>query len=258
MLSNPTSRLTLHSDVVLTEEEICEALISAKVTKGIKEELERNSDVRKRKWDDIMKIWSAKELLDYCRGFYFKRFNKMFDVDENNAALIKQLSLYFSGDKEFEKGNYSLSKGIMIMGNVGTGKTEIMKYFQKNKKCCFSVVSVIDVADEFSYYKDEIDDVYSTPIKKPLHDPDVFFQPEIGYCFDDLGTEEVKNNYGNKKNVMADVLMAIYNKKTFSKFHITTNLSSKEEIEAKYGTKINSRLGEMFNVFVLSGLDRRK
>lgn len=61
-----------------------------------------------------------------------------------------------------------------------------------------------------------------------------------------------------KKNVMADVLQAVYNKKNFSKFHITTNLMNKEEIEAKYGSRVNSRLREMFNVFSLEGTDRRK
>lgn len=144
------------------------------------------------------------------------------------------------------------------MGDVGTGKTEIMKFFQKNKKACFTIKSCVDIAADFSIYKNEIDETYSTPIEKPLNDPDVFFQREIGYCFDDLGTEEVKNDYGNKKNVMADIIMAVYNKKNFTKFHITTNLMNKEEIEGKYGSRVNSRLREMFNVFSLDGNDRRK
>jgi len=123
LLSHPIERMTLHSDVILTPEEICEAIIEAKVKKGTKEEYERNNNVRRKKSEDILKIWDFKELTDFCKGFYFKRFNRVYDIDESNSFIVKQLALYFSNDKEFEKGNYSLSKGIMIMGNVGTGKT---------------------------------------------------------------------------------------------------------------------------------------
>lgn len=258
LLLNPTSRLTLHSDVELTEDEICEALIEAKSKKGLRIEYENNIAAKRLQSEKLFEKWDVGQLMDYCHEFYHKRFGKNFIVDSSNKNLVLQLAYYFTNDQRFEVGGYSFNKGLFIMGHIGTGKTEIMRFFQKNKKCCFAIKSVNDIASDFSVYKNEIDDVYSTPIEKPLNDPDVFFQREIGYCFDDLGTEEVKNDYGNKKNVMADVLMAIYNKKNFNRFHITTNLASKEEIEEKYGSRVNSRLREMFNVFALEGSDRRK
>lgn len=221
-------------------------------------EYEKNIAEKQERAKQIFKVWDSKELLEYCHEFYEKRFNRKFQIDSDNRELVQKLALYFTDNPEFEVGGYSLNKGILIMGNVGCGKTEIMKFFQKNKKGCFALKSANDIASDYSIYKNEIDDVYSTPIQKPTHDPDVFFQHEIGYCFDDLGTEEEKSDYGNKKNVMADVLMAIYVKGSIKRFHITTNLMSKEEIEAKYGTRVNSRLREMFNVFSLGGSDRRK
>lgn len=258
LLSNPIERLIQHSDIELTVDEIVEALIEAKSKKGVRLQYEKNLAEKQEKSKQLFKVWDSKELIEYCHHFYQKRFGYDFQIDSYNKPLVEKLALYFTNNPEFEIGGYSLVKGILIMGNVGCGKTEIMKFFQKNKKACFALKSVNDIASDFSIYKNEIDDVYSTPIEKPLNDPDVFFQREIGYCFDDLGTEEVKNDYGNKKNVMADVLMAIYNKKKFSRFHITTNLMSKEEITEKYGTRVNSRLREMFNVFSLEGTDRRK
>lgn len=258
LLSKPIDRLILHSDIELSEEEICEAIIRAKSEKGIRIQYEQNETNRRNQSKNLMKVWNNVELIEYCHIFYAQRFDVNFEIDKNNSLLVHQLSLYFTNDTEFEKAGYSLKKGVMVMGNVGTGKTEIMRFFQKNKKKCFKIISCVDISDEFSIYKSEIADIYSTPIDKPLHDASVFFQKDIGYCFDDLGTEEVKNDYGNKKNVMADVLMAVYNKKQYHKFFITTNLKSKEEIEAKYGTRVNSRLREMFNVFVLDGTDRRK
>ena len=257
LLSNPTERLTLFSEIELTETEIAEALINAKSEKQKLLQYEKNEEDRKKKSQEILAKWDYLQLIEYCKNFYLERFNKEFIIDSRNEMIVHTLAKYFTDDEEFEKAGYSLQKGIMIMGGVGTGKTELMRFFQKNKKRCFAIKPCIPICEEFLIYKDEIDIIYSTPIKKPYHDPSVFFQGDIGYCFDDLGTEEIKNDYGNKKNVMADVLMAVYSKKQFYKFHITTNMSGKEEIEGKYGTRVNSRMREMFNVFVLNGEDRR-
>lgn len=258
LLSQPTKRLILHSDIELTEDEIAEALISAKADKALKIKFEQNEKIRREASKELMGHFTSADLVKFCTNFFIQRFNQEFLIDEQNREIVKILSQYFSGDPEFEKAGYSLSKGILLMGNVGSGKTTLMRFFQKNKKSCFAIKSCKDISGEYSVYKSEIDDVYSTPIEKPLHDPAVFFQRYIGYCFDDLGTEEVKNDFGNKKNVMADIISAIYDKKDYSKFHITTNLGSKDEITERYGSRVNSRLREMFNVLQLNGQDRRK
>jgi DNA replication protein DnaC len=258
LLSSPIKRLAQFSDVELTQEEICAALTQAKATKHAQITMEKNQDERRRQSDILMKPFTPADFLKYCDGYYLHRFNRKFILDGYNKPLIEKLCQYFTMDPDFENNEFSHNKGLLIMGNVGVGKTELMRFMQKNKKCCFKIASCIDIADEFVYLdKDEtIEKIYSTPLDKALHDPSVFFQRKIGYCFDDLGTEEIKNNYGNKKNVMADIIMAIYQKKDFSKYHITTNLNP-EEIEQRYGTRVKSRLREMFNVFVLTGEDRR-
>lgn len=254
----PIKNLTQgYEHIELTEDEIAQVLLDAKIAKDRKLTYEKNEELRRQKSRDITQPFTSLELLDYCHRFYVERFGKNYIVDEYNTQLVTMLCSYFTGSEDFELADYSLDKGLLIMGNVGTGKTELMKFFQKNKKQCYAIKTCNEVSESYSFYKDEIEDVYSTPIDKPLHDPSVFFQRKIGFCFDDLGTEEMKNNYGNKKNVMADLILAIYNKKDYSKFHITTNLS-KDELTEKYGTRVMSRMREMFNVFVLSGKDRRK
>lgn len=225
--------------------------------------MRQNEEERRRRANEVMNPFTAEEFIRFCVRYYTERFNSAFIFDDKNKMLIDKLSQYFTGDERFLEGGYSFDKGILIMGNVGVGKTEIMKFMQKNKKSCFKIVSCNDVSNEFLLYagdKDNqgtIENIYSTPIEKALNDPSVFYQRKIGFCFDDLGTEEIKNSFGNKKNVMADVIMAIYNKRDFSRFHITTNLTG-EEIENRYGTRVISRIREMFNVFVLEGNDRRK
>lgn len=250
-----------YSDIELSEDEIAEALLDVKRKKKTKLQYEANEELRRKKSNDLMMPFSADALIEYCQRFFFERFEKLFVIDQDNSQLVEKLSWYFTNDEQFEEAGFSLSKGIFIMGNVGRGKTYLMQFFQKNKKRCYSVKSCNSISDEFLLYskgdENTIEHNYSTPIEKPLHDPAVFFQKYIGYCFDDLGTEELKNNFGNKKNVMADIIMEIYKKKDYEKFHITTNLD-KEELEKMYGTRVTSRLREMFNVFVLNGKDRRK
>lgn len=261
LLSDPIKRMTEHSDVELTEDEIAEALIKAKVAKVTRMKYEENELLRRKKSNELVLPFNNEQLISYCENFFMERFGYAFEFDSENRSVIEHLSYYFTNDERFEVANRSLKKGILLQGNVGIGKTLLMKFFQKNKKRCYTVKSCSVIADEFLLYsKDDeltIEDTYSTPIEKPLHDPGAFFQKYIGYCFDDLGTEELKNNFGNKKNVMADIIMAVYNKKDYEKFHITTNLTA-VEIEQRYGTRVRSRIREMFNIIVLGGKDRRK
>lgn len=255
-LLTPIKSISGDLDIELTEDEVASALLDAKIKKRTKLKYEENERLRHVKVNQIMHPFNTEQLIDFCYEFFGERFQKRFIVDDDNRRIVYELAKYFTQDVEFNKGSFSLNKGILLMGNVGSGKTSIMSFFQKNKKQCYTIKSCNDVAEDYLIYKDEIEIIYSTPIEKPLQDPSVFFQKFIGYCFDDLGTEENKNSFGNKKNVMADIILALYPKKEYTKFHITTNLDEKE-IEARYGSRILSRIGEMFNVFILNGKDRR-
>ncbi len=219
-------------------------------------EQERISRRKISEFNDLTRAYSPAEMAAYCHNFYTERFNRKFIVDDHNRSLFEKLSQYFTNSPEFEVGNYSLNKGILIMGNVGVGKTDLMRFFQKNKKCCYRVVPCKDVASDYLTCGEEFEGMYSKPTPRSINDATVFFQRANGFCFDDLGTESEKNNYGNKKNVMADLLLEIYEAKSYGWVHITTNLTN-TEIEDQYGSRVRSRLREMFNVFVLDGSDRR-
>lgn len=188
----------------------------------------------------------------------------VYVMDEDNKFIIEWLTYYFTNDPRFEKGlgkdnGWKLNKGLLLMGGVGRGKTLLMNLMARNKRQSFVVVSCRTVGD--TYAKDGPDalEFYSSIRREAYGDPRVYYQRDIGYCFDDLGTEEVKNNYGNKVNVMADILLNRYDKKfemPLCQTHLTTNLSA-DEIEQHYGTRVRSRLREMFNVITLPGKDKR-
>lgn len=188
-----------------------------------------------------------------------------FEVDDNNREVIKILCEYFTEDKAFELRGYSFDKGIMLYGNVGCGKTKLMEMFASNQSKPYSLRACKEITD--NYYralskKEDPNiqlDVFYGKINTGV--PHKFFgHTELGYCLDDLGTDEEKKHFGNSINVMGEILFARYNRmqelKGFT--HITTNLSA-NQIEEVYGLRIRSRLREIVNgiAFPLSAPDRR-
>lgn len=184
--------------------------------------------------------------------------NPDYVIDESNRVIFDLLCMYFSGDPgfEFETG-YSLKKGIILFGPVGCGKTRLMKIFALNSFRPYSIVSCRVVADKYSKNGSDALEFFSG--MQAVYPQQNFGHMSIGRCFDDLGTEESKKNFGNEVNVMQDIIYRIYNDDTKGNFHLTTNLSS-SEIEEYYGTRVRSRCRELFNLisFNAAAPDRRK
>ncbi len=223
---------------------------------------ERNEFLRKEKYNN----WT----FDIIRGFMFNRakmlFDKDFIIDESNEPVFDLLCWYFMGSETFckeanklEVQNPSLDKGICLAGNFGTGKTWLFRIFQKNKRQTYYVRSAKDVAQEYLNSSDKkIPEEYLVPFKNPINDAAVFCQAVSGLCIDDLGAENVKNNFGNVVNVIGDLIEHRYAKGFTGIFlHASTNLSS-EELKKFYGERVTSRMREIFNFIELPGNDRRK
>lgn len=170
----------------------------------------------------------------------------------NNKTVVDLLSRYFVGDQTIENDGYSLKKGIMLIGGVGVGKTTIMQLFYSNPKAGYQIVSCRNISNEYAKYGAEIIDNYS----KSFH-PNAtnhFRHDFFGGCFDDLGTETKRKNFGNEANVMEEIILSRYDKRKGLEgmTHLTTNLSADQIAEA-YGERVRSRLREMMNVFIFEG-----
>lgn len=166
------------------------------------------------------------------------------EIDSFEFDLLK---MYFSKNSKFTDHQYSFNKGILLNGPIGCGKTTLMKVFAKNSYQPFQMVSCRKVADAYKNKSSEGVDKYSNTSKTSM--PHLFYGHEqLGWCFDDLGTESVKKNFGDELNVMAEIIMNWYDKRGvgFNKIHITTNLNA-EDIEKCYGPRVRSRMREMFN-----------
>jgi DNA replication protein DnaC len=183
------------------------------------------------------------------------QFGEKFHFREADIINIQKLICYFLKDEVMAANfNLDLSKGILLSGPVGCGKTTLMTLMrhvaQPNYK--FIMKTCRDISFEF------IKEGYQT-IQKYSHSNNSHIEYR-NYCFDDLGVETNLKYYGNECNVMAEIILSRYDifisKQVIT--HITSNLSA-TEIEAAYGNRVRSRLREMLNLIAFddNSLDKR-
>jgi len=166
-----------------------------------------------------------------------------------NEKVTDLISQHLTGDERFEKAGYSLDKGLLLAGGVGVGKTTIMQLFSRNPKYSYIIIPCRRIANIFTESGiDSIDEFCGEAL--PTAD-NPFRANTYGICFDDLGTESKRKNFGNEVNVMQEIILSRYDAKMVlkNKTHITTNLSA-DSIKESYGERVSSRMREMFNVIV--------
>lgn len=247
------------SNINLTDEEL-EQIKSAALDKKRERvlyemKLERQSMIDR----EVMSEWNSTDMLNWIQWRAKFKLKIEFVLDETNHDTVKALCRYFTKDHRFEKmgEGWKLEKGLIIAGNIGTGKTTLMKLFAQNKRASFKIISCRKMSDMFIDQGGEVLHTYSRLINVPTS-LDTFYQKQIGICFDDLGTERQGRRFGDSANVMEQIILNRYDNTDapWSYSHITTNLTA-DEIEEMYGTRVRSRMREMYNLITLNGSDRR-
>lgn len=253
-------------DIELTEDEIDEAILAAKYRKKEKLELQAREKITE---ENRKKLTASRWSTEQTAGFMMYRAANLFQgkmrIDESNKLVYNLLCRYFSEDQEFLSlatnmgiENPSLDKGILLAGNFGVGKTWLMKLFSCNQRQVFHLSNAKDIANIFESDGQDAMDFYTTKKKNAINDAQSFFQPFAGLCIDDMGTEDIKNHFGNKKNVIGDLIEQRYAKENCGIFlHATTNLTA-DQMKEFYGGRVISRFRQIFNLIELTGEDKRK
>ena len=184
-----------------------------------------------------------------------KHYESNFKVDKNNQRALKEMLLYFTGNELFS-GN--LNKGLMLIGEVGTGKSLLFKIFKKYTKDVirtngYQMHPAIDIIDNVNIQGVECLNIYSNNFEGKQAHP-------IRCYIDDIATNREKvKHYGTEINVIEQLLSLRYN--VFQRYGTLTHISSNkypEELSAQYDERIIDRMKEMFNIIELEGSSRRK
>ena len=142
---------------------------------------------------------------------------------------------------------------MFFIGSTGTGKTRRMQWaadaFEIRMETASRLVDMLMDAEDLTEREEVLNCVPPRWAEYPEHYNDLII--------DDLGTEpDGQNLYGTKRTLMQDAICRRYELFPRWKTHFTSNLT-KEEILARYGERVWSRLNEMCVFITLAGQDRR-
>lgn len=174
-------------------------------------------------------------VIDTCKDY------QVFD-----AELFENLELYMQ-DKE---NKYDLKKGLLFLGGIGSGKTELMKLLKE-----YAFINKLH--KHFRFEKmNKLEYLYQKNGYEMLE----YYTNGLNLCIDDIGVESgVVNNYGNKINTFEDLLIGFYEDafKNGYLMHGTTNLNGKQ-FKENYSSRIIDRMRAMFNIIKIDNKSWRK
>lgn len=169
------------------------------------------------------------------------------DYKLSDKDLYANMVTYFFGH-----GEYPADKGLLIVGSIGSGKSLFIRIMQQTLNRytgqSFRLFSAVEVEQAIRQ---------ASEVEKSI---DYSFYDHGDVVFDDLGAEqEVSVIFGNRVNVMAEIIQRRYNRFQTQgiKTHFTTNLSP-DELKARYGYRVYDRMVEMTTGIIFNWKSFRK
>lgn len=263
-------------EIELDQTEIDSALQDARIKKSIRIDDERKSKLAEEARKIASGPWTSADLWHSA----LNRANQLIRTETGNPnaefkmidwqkPIITALGHYFMNSSEFESldtkkyndqdAPFDLNKGLWIFGPPGCGKTLLMDMFRINKRMCYGLVQCSKLAYAFSKEGEHILQPHTEPVENgKIFSSTPFFQPIVGICYNDLGTETIPvSHFGNKVNVMEQVILSTYDRRVpFDQRHITTNLTA-DQVGELYGNRVKDRIRQMFNIIDIRGKSLR-
>lgn len=219
---------TMYDEIMLTDKEQFDALYEARKKKYYNEQSKEyfrkvhSGSV----WDGV----TAEKLA----AFFETKLQKLIGKKpvRQTIELLQQLSHYYM----CEAGVLNPDKGLLFMGNVGTGKTKLALSVIRNPRYEYTYETTRNISECYEIGTDHWEQ---------------FLKSDKSYIFDDVGTELIAQIPYTRKTTesVAELIYKRYDSGSLNNVIITTNLDA-EAIAARYGDRIRDRIKECFNVVV--------
>jgi len=189
------------------------------------------------KFDGKLMVYDFPKILVYLEAKGKMLFGNHFKIYPEDEKILFLLSNYFIRDeRNCKKHNIDPDKGILLSGPVGCGKTSLMRLLKNivPLQRQYEVIPARNIVFGFNHIGFKTIEDYGN---------------EGFFCFDDLGAEPNGRYFGKDCNVMGELLLSRHELFLQSKIktHATTNLIA-EEMEECYGSRVRSRMRQMFNL----------
>lgn len=177
-----------------------------------------------------------------------------FKLDKGQEEHYLDLMAYFMDRPR----NLDRSKGLLILGSVGTGKTLSMDVMRKMFGG-FQMANTRHIARDYAIDGLKTIDKYGRDSFGKTPAGVIDYKKPLTYCFDDFGLESTNVKvYGNVANIMEEIIHDRYEQfiKHGMMTYATSNLDA-DQIKQYYGERTTDRLRQMMNVISLTGKSLR-
>lgn len=181
-----------------------------------------------------------------------KSIDPGFVLTHEVKEVYVKLVQYFHADPDFPG---ELTKGLMLMGPTGTGKTLAMKVMAVYREIDNTKFIMNSRTYKMNYEVVDVNHIVNGFITNSFDGIRIYLIRYVT-CIDDIGSETTyAKYYGNKVDVISHILSERYSKRLLT---FATSNYPLEILEDKYDDRLISRMYSMFNFITMKGADFRK
>lgn len=153
---------------------------------------------------------------------------------------------------EHPDSKLDLNRGLWLWGNIGTGKSTMLKVI---KEFCKAIDKRDSKGDLYGFRISDAIEI-SAEYQRGGYEAVQTYIDSNRQAFDEVGAETPTMHYGKEEDTMRYILQRRYDYRHRNFTHVTSNLAL-DQIADVYGSRVYDRCNEMFNFVHFEGYSKR-